>query len=138
MPQRKACSSREKIDVESKRKYLSSLVTQETSCGLHNSPWILTSQPGQLIEMSLLDFAWDNASIVEDSEASRDCLKNYGYILDIESDGVINICGGSYRNKHLYTSHSNNVQVVFNQQALEKSNFILAYQGNHLILHFYF
>ena len=132
MPQRKVCTSPEQIDVDSKIKHLSSLVTQETSCGLHNSPWILTSKPGQLIEISFLDFSWDNVSIPEDDESSRNCLKNYGFILDTESNDVMNICGGTHRNRGLYTSNSNKVQIVFNQPALEMYNFILEYRGKNL------
>ena len=133
MPQRKVCTSPEQIDVDSKIKHLSSLVTQETSCGLHNSPWLLTSKPGQLIEISLLDFSWDNVSLPKDGEASRNALRNYGYILDIESDDVINIYGGKHRNKLLYSSISNKVQITFSQPALEMYNFMLEYRGKNLI-----
>ena len=123
IPQRQTCKSSENLETDSNIRYVSSLVSRNKSCGFHNSPWILKSKPGQQIEISLLDFSWTNTS------GDGNCFKSYGYILDVESDDVINICGGTWREKHLYRSGSNSVQIVLDQVAVQGNYFLIAYKG---------
>ena len=127
-PKGKTCAASENLEISAKVKYISSLVTKDSSCGFQNSPWILKARAGQRISLSLLDFSWDNST---GSVESVGCNKNYGYILDIETNDITNICGGTRRERNLYTSSSSSVQIVFNQQSLETSYFILSFKGEN-------
>ena len=110
--------------------YLSSVISQQRSCGLHNTPWILQAKPGQQIAITLLDFSWTNINKTNTNEGNSDrCPNSYGYILDIESDDVVSLCGGGVREKHLYLSTSHIVQVVLDSLALQKYSFLIAYKG---------
>ena len=131
LPQRQTCTSAENVEAESKSNYLSSIVSRDTSCGFHKSPWILKSKPGQQIEISLLDFSWDNKSNVDAVGSPGNCMKNYGYIVDIESDDIINICGGTVREKYIYTSRSNSVQIVLDPLSLQNHFYLISYKGKN-------
>ena len=76
--------------------------------------------------MSLLDFSWDNSSSTKNVVG---CVKNYGYILDIDTDELTNICGGTRREKLVYKSVSNSVQIVLDQQVLETDYYLISYKG---------
>ena len=130
-PQRQTCTSPENVDAETKPNYLSSVVSRDTSCGFHKSPWIIMSKPGQQIEISLLDFSWDNKSNIDAIGSPGNCRKNYGYIVDIESDDVIIICGGTLREKHIYTSRSNSVQIVLDPPLLQNHFYLISYKGKN-------
>ena len=104
-------------------RYIASESSLTSECGLHGSPWILEAEKGQNIDIVIFDFDWKNVT-------SNDCAINYGYILDMHSDDVISICGGSQREKHVYQSTGNSVQVIIERNMLENSRFILQFQGN--------
>ena len=137
MPKPSECRGPEDVVVESKAGYLSSLISRDTSCGHAKSPWVLTSQPGQRIELSLVDFSWENSSMSADNSESQNCVQNYGYILDSESDDFVYICGGTVRKRQLYLSESHTIQVVLDPQALQKYNFLLQYQGGYYIFYLF-
>ena len=126
-PKSRICNEREKVSAQKQVSYLSSLISENTSCGLHNTPWILQAEPGQQINITLVDFSWNNNKSNTDNGYNGRC--NYGYILDVESDDVISLCGGREREKHLYLSTSHTVQVVLDSLALQKYSFLIAYKG---------
>ena len=45
------------VELREPHGYLSSLVTDETSCGAFESPWWLAAKPGQRLRLYLLDFS---------------------------------------------------------------------------------
>lgn len=127
------CRSPEKISVSKHPTFLMSTLSMETSCGLHGSPWIIEALPGQHIDIHIIDFSWKNGSFELNS-----CPVNYGYILDMESDDVISICGGSQRRKSLYYSIGHTVQIILERNVLDSSTFMLQFLGNGLfVLHNY-
>ena len=56
----------------------------------------------------------------------------YGYIVDIDTDDMINICGGTERNKLLYVSTGSQVQVVMELSNHQNNKFLLQFTGNKL------
>ena len=128
-PKQKTCHSGQRVSAEKIPQVLSSYISQETSCGLHNSPWILEADPGQMINITLTDFSWSGNKSVADNEPPGRCPINYGYIFDVENDDIITLCGGGEREKHLYLSASHTVQVVLDSLALQKYSFLLSYRG---------
>ena len=102
---------------------LASSMSLNTRCGLHDTPWLLQAEPGQKINLTITDFAWKNDTV-------RGCSQRYGYMLDTESDDVINICGGIQRKRALYLSTGYSLQVVLDENAVKKYKFLIQFQGN--------
>ena len=110
--------------------YLASQVSIDTSCGLHESPWILEAKPGQQVTIDLIDFTWKNkTSGSNPSYRHSSCDINYGYILDMETDDVINICGGGDREKRVYESSGNRVQIIIEGSVLGSHQFVIKFKG---------
>lgn len=96
----------------------------DTSCGLHGTPWIIEALPGQHIDIKMTDFDWSNGTFID-----NECPMNYGYILDLESDDVISLCGGTDRVKYVYQSIGHTVQIILESNNLESKAFLLELQG---------
>ena len=120
----KQCNTPEKVTPQKTLDFLASSVTKATTCGSNESPWIIQAEPGQRINVSLLDFGWTKKLY-----KNHPC-NNYGYILDVMTDAIINICGGTSREKHLYTSEGYIVQVVMTFPNDNNMSFLIGYQGN--------
>ena len=128
-PTSERCTSQHTVDIDSSDKVLSSSVSRQTRCGLPNTPWLLQAKPGQRIRLTLTDFSWQNSSTV-----TTRCVQRYGYILDTETDDVINICGGTERQKELYTSEGHSLQIVFDDNALLTHKFLVTFAGEYSYL----
>lgn len=126
-PNKKSCHIPEKVSVPRTAGFIASSESVKSECGLHESPWVLEAKPGQQIKISLLDFDWDNTTDMDEN-----CKVNYGYILDLESDDVINICGRGAREKVVFTSVGHEVQIVLNAENVQKYRFLLKYEGMFL------
>ena len=122
-PVPKQCSSPLSIEASTHTKYLSSIVTGETSCGLHQSPYVLEAKHGQQIELFLYDFNKN------DESPSEKCAKNYGYILDNKNDDVISLCGGITRKRKIHTSAGNTVQIMLDKNMISNNQFLLEFKG---------
>ena len=130
IPNKGRCISQEKVLVKKKPGYIASRTSKQTSCGKHGSPWILESKPGQRINITLDDFSWENTT---DNIGPMKCGIKYGYILDMESDDVISICGGGRnRQEHIYLSKGNSVQIVLESAVLDNSYFLIKYEGIYI------
>ena len=118
------CTSQHIIHVGSSQNFVSSSTSNQKKCGLQNAPWLLQGQQGQHITLAITDFSWDNSS------DNLGCVHSYGYILDTESDDIINICGGGHkREKQLYLSRSYSVQIVLNEYAVSNYKFLISFEG---------
>ena len=134
IPKSSHCISPETVLVTKKPNYLASVISSETSCGLHESPWILKAQPGQQIDITVMDFNWKNNSSIKNAVADKSCSKSLGYILDMESDDVINICGEEGRIEHVYKSEGHSVQIILEPSMLHQHTFLLKYWGMLFII----
>ena len=56
-PDRQLCQSFRPVKVTAQSGYLASVVSADTGCGTADSPWLIQLQPGQRINVTLLDFA---------------------------------------------------------------------------------
>lgn len=54
--ERKMCETSDYLKVATTSGYLSSEVTFESGCGTASCPWVIQAQPGQRINLTLLDF----------------------------------------------------------------------------------
>ena len=136
MPPSKHCISSHEIQVSGPAHFLSSVVTETSQCGLHGNPWTLHAQKGQKIQLKLIDFAWTNQT-VQDSNV---CSKKYGYILNTNTDDIINICGGREKERIIYASEWHKLLIVFEGALLSDHRFLIGYEGmfyltGPLILH---
>ena len=52
-----ACIAQNEIEVTERSGYLASIVTDESTCGSIDAPWILKMSKGQTIDLELYDFA---------------------------------------------------------------------------------
>ncbi len=84
---------------------------------------------GQKIQITLADYGWKSAEHV--SSACRP----YAYI--VESSAGVNqtICGGSERERHVYTSTSDHVLIQISPYGTRQANFVLWFEGKHNICH---
>ena len=124
VPKRDRCRAPERIVAHKKSAYLSSKTSLQTFCGVHESPWILEAKPGQQIELTLIDLSWTN-----NSESRSRCPLNYGYILNMDSDDVIKICGGIKAEQILYSSVGHRIQIVLEMTSVQNYNFLIKFQG---------
>ena len=121
-PTKDKCHTQELIEADKQPRYLSSGVTKDTNCGLNDMPWLVQVKRGQRIDISLTDFSWQNQT--------GSCASRYGYMLDTQDDGIIHICGGGLRQRHLYLSTGSTLQVVLHEAALQQHRFLLGFKGN--------
>ena len=109
--------------------YISSFITQKTSCGDSNNPWLLTADIGQRINITLIDFVSDGLG--DNNEKDYKCIV-YGTIRD-ESSAVTNtVCGGSGKKiVPAFLSASNIVEIRLVGKAIQfgssEGQFLLKY-----------
>ena len=109
--------------------FLSSLISKETSCGLTESPWILEAETGQKVNLTLMYFNWH-----DQEEGGSPCSTKLGYLFDLDSEDIVNICGSTSHTSHLHTTEGNRVQLLLDKAALADSHFIIKYEGRwHLL-----
>ena len=106
--------------------HLSSHVTDTKGCGSSASPWIISANPGQTIQLDLIDFA-------AKSQTSNlvSCRSVYGFILERALGINHTICGGRHREGALYTSKTNSIEVqILQKEKRSGAQFIINYSGN--------
>ena len=123
-PSRNKCTSTERITLSDSTLNLASTTSSTTSCGTHDTPWLVSAKPGQRLNISMTDFTWENRTV----DTPDDC-NTYGYVIH-ESD-VVTICGGRQRHKHLYHSKGHETQIVFDGFT-EEQRFIIHIEGTVL------
>ena len=57
------CQQHRPIEAPPGGGYISSLISDQTGCGDTDTPWLVTAEVGQVIAVTLLDFALTNASL---------------------------------------------------------------------------
>lgn len=126
------------VMVTSDQQYISSLSliadTSSTSgCGSKSHPWRLQVPAGQRINISILDFSGSVGLPVDRDVTCR----QYGYIVDKSNKKNVSICGVStpngdklQREDAVYTSLTNNVDIVLVTGGAENYNFLLKLNGS--------
>ena len=102
-------------------------------CGTKFQPWTVEAPVGQKISIGLLDFNISNTGQIE--RQSKQPCHSYGIIVDKTSKKNVTICGGgTQREKELYTSAGNAVDIIVNefdqkQDATNAVQFVLRIEG---------
>ena len=122
------CMVSAEVHVGSRLNYLSSETTKSLKCGEESNPWELKAKPGQKINMTFIDFNW---KVRSRSDASENCPVRYGYIVDVETNDIVHLCGDLTRERHLYTSKGHYVQVLIHKDVLDKDNFLIGFKGEY-------
>ena len=89
-------------------------VNSVSSCGSKSHPWHLEAAAGQRINISLLDFTVMSTSAT-DRPRDRITCRQYGYVLEKWNKRNVSVCGGGgaeLRQSHVYSSDSNNLEIV--------------------------
>ena len=109
--------------------YISSFVTQQTDCGDSDNPWLLTTDIGQIINITLIDFASPTSGEYE--EKGHSCVV---YATIREENGAVTstVCGGQGRRvSAVFLSASNSVEIRLAskiiQQGSGERHFLLKY-----------
>ncbi|KAK2161058.1 hypothetical protein LSH36_122g09058 [Paralvinella palmiformis] len=119
-----ACSSNRITTLTDTAGYLSSYVTRTRGCGSSTSPWIISANPGQTIELELIDF-----SANEDNSKIISCRVIYGFILERALGINHTICAGSSRQTALYTSKTNSVEIrMIKDNGKGKTEFLIKFE----------
>ncbi len=104
---------------------LSSNVADTRGCGSMTSPWSIKMAAGQKVTLTLTDYSW--SSNTDGSEC-----RPYAYISE-KSVGVNQtICGGSERERHLYTSTSDHVVIQTAPANVRNAAFLIRYSGMYV------
>ena len=124
-PKSQHCNSPQTVSVKDGSGFLSSTISEDSSCGTSEAPWILEASPGQRINLTIIDFGWGVSH-----NLLNKCPVLYGHYLDYTDDGdIIDICGGTSRMKKLVLTQSHQVQIILNEGAVQNSRFIIKYEG---------
>jgi len=113
---------------------------QRVRCGSRSHPWLLEAQTGQKVNISLLDFSGHGQRTQLDTRrlVSDDCSPayvQYGYIVDKSNKNNVSICStaAQRRQKHVYQSNENMVEIVLGKLMTNDSSFLLAVEGSFYI-----
>lgn len=94
-----------------------------------NHPWLIEISQGQHVRFSLVEFAGSDG--YTHNVDGTGCNMIFGYISEPSSGANSSICGGVSRERELYTSTSNRVQIqVVNSHSRDGTQFLLKYEGN--------
>ncbi len=122
------CPQSGSTKVTGSRGFLSSRVTDQTGCGSVSHPWLIDVSSGQQVKVDLIDFA---ATVDLGYTQDHSSCNVYGYISEASSGANISICGGLAREREVYTSSSNLVQIQITdlQTRGNGGKFLLKYEG---------
>ena len=123
------CTKPTSITVDKRPGYVASAVTLETNCGLTETPWILEAKRGQKINLTLTYFNWKS-----DDQDNTLCAVKMGYLFDLDTEDIVNICGSTSRVSHLYTTQGHQLQLLLDRKVLADKQFIIKYEGNIRLL----
>jgi len=154
---RQECQSDRPLVLTNRTGYLASLTSFETGCGSSDSPWSIEAQPGQRINLTLLDFSLDSARRYDPNvgeSAARVC-RVYATIKE-KGSGVnsaegeraasttarrsITICGGESRVKTVHVSRDSVVEIRFihSLSPPHTASFIIKFESEYFSCSFVF
>lgn len=114
------------------KQHLSPLIASKNGCGTRSQPWILQADPGQRINITLLNFSSPpRKEETGFSGGETPCLP-VGYIVEPSVRKNVSICAGPDRQVLLYQTETNVVEVVLGpglRQGPSRNNFLAGFQG---------
>ncbi|KAK2147098.1 hypothetical protein LSH36_570g05002 [Paralvinella palmiformis] len=125
-----ACIAQKEIEVTEKSGYLASIVTDETTCGSIDAPWILKMSKGQTIDLELYDFAVSTRDRDDFVDDVAGVCHVYAIIKEQEAQSSETICGSHVRRSIAFRSmgHVLEIRLVTKRKSAENGYFLLRYQ----------
>ena len=119
------------MPASSRDQFLSSRKLTALGCGLESTPLILEAKEQQRINVTLIDFNW---RVTSRDESPVKCPLKYGYMMDMNTNDVIPLCGGLVRDRPLFLSQGHAVQIVLStaEQNGPAPNFLIMFKGRYL------
>ncbi len=105
---------------------LSSHQADTSGCGLPRAPWTIKTSQGQRVNITLVDFGWEEVGI-QNSHGNL-----YGYVVERSLGMNTTFCGGGNKESHVYLSASSEVEisVVPRDRRQTSSAFLLVATSN--------
>ena len=131
------CSSSPQVNISGQMGFLASSVTAATGLGSTTCPWIITVDPGQRINVTLMDFSLIQPFGPNDVFGREEATKNkafchkYAEIQERPKTRQTVVCGGEERYKKVYVSQTNRIEIgLLRYNTPKKSaHFLLKYEG---------
>ena len=113
--------------------YIASALSFTTWCGTSSdTPWLIEALPGQRINITLLDFGVytpeGDSSYGESFNGVEVCQK-YAVVREKIPERSTVLCGGRARERQVYLSNSNSVEIGIEARSATKHHFLLKYEG---------
>ena len=127
------CNRANYVELTASEGTIANVVTHETGCGSHNTPWVIKAQPGQVINLTMLDFSLISLDTpdtpVPNTEEPR-CIA-YAILREKAESKTLTVCGGKKAKGHIYESVSDTLDVIIlgNPSAEPSKHFLLHYKG---------
>ena len=104
-------------------------------------PWSFGYPQGQRVRITLFDFTLRDMQIRSLTDGVSDSLTCAASLRVWETDDItstIELCDGSLRQRHVYTSLTNQVRLVikYHKEAKDVPYFLLSYEGKYFIFIF--
>ncbi len=128
-PGSRSSCNRGYVEVTGSSGYLANTVTRHTQIGGAGCPWVIHVPKGQRVNITLLDFSTSEAP----ERASNLCALYANIREDRRGATEVTVCGGEKREKPIFLSETNTVQVTINSEQAATSNFVLKYQGKGVL-----
>ena len=126
------CISNQLNVLTAKNGQISSSTLDRKGCGSSKSPWIISASPGQTINIDIIDF-----DVSQQDYNLISCRSVYGFILERSLGINHTICGGHTRERALYTSKTNSVEInILQKESRGEAHFLLRYSGENIWLSF--
>lgn len=151
------CRRNNELNITSSHGFIANIVTTDTpSCDGTTHPWVIRTSPGQLINLTLYDFALAGAQQTlrkhhsphrihlqqqqqhpssSSHEMQLDICRQYGLLQDGEAGTPSSICGATQqRISQLYLSTSNVVKVWLTAGSAPRDlkRFVIEFTGNYI------
>ncbi len=128
------CRGSDFIRLSEPQGYISSAVTEDLQLGSSMCPWMIQAQPGQKIIITLLDFAlWvpNRKTTARHPPETSGICHIYANIKERTMAGSVTVCGGDQRERTIYTSETDSVQIEVANMKLSKNvaYFLFKYEG---------
>ena len=131
-----SCRSAKRLKSPPLDSVISSLVTEETGCGLPNTPYILEVPQGQTINLTMLDFHVIEPDQMLGQEARPEIqplgCDVYTTLKEPKTGRAVDVCGGRERHNIVFVSRTNIVEVIIHNALPNKQYFLLKYEGKNV------
>ena len=99
-------------------------------CSGHNNPYRMQLPHGQTLNLSLIDFHWPLRGTDNPLTSSAMRCDVYATIREPSSGRTVDVCGGQSREKGVFITTSNTIEIYMNDKMADGSRyFLLKYHG---------